>query len=282
MEKQIMCIKWGSRYDARYVNNLHAMIGRNITPPFHLVCFTDDAEGIHPDVTCRDLPPMPGAIPKRTPGKWQKSRLWGRDLGGLKGQVLFLDLDVVITDSLDPFFDFGDPDDVVLARNAAKPLHRLGQTSIYRMPVGKLEALQDIYAADPQGIADRFRYEQHFVTKMAPGGVRFWPRRWVRHFRIDCIRNFPLNYFFQARRPKGVRVVIFAGKVNPPDAIVGQYDSSTPHLPPFQHIVRAVRQKQKIKSIRSFLKPTDWVAGIWTSEPSDHERGENDRDRFDA
>ncbi|TDA72100.1 hypothetical protein, partial [Halomonas marinisediminis] len=75
------------------------------------------------------------------------------------------------------------PEDVILARNQAKPLHKLGQTSVYRMPVGALASLQPIFAADPQGIADKYRFEQHFVTKNAPNGVKFWPRAWVSHFR---------------------------------------------------------------------------------------------------
>ena len=263
MDKQIICINWGTRYGARYINNLHAMVARNITPPFSFHCFTDVREGVHSDVVCHDLPPMPGAIPLKSRGKWQKARLWTADLAGLSGQVLFLDLDVVITGSLDALFTFGDPDDVVLARNMAKPLHRLGQTSIYRMPVGKLAPLQDMFAADPEAVAAEYIYEQHFVTKNAPGGIVFWPRSWVRHFRIECIRNFPLNYFMQARKPKGARVVIFAGRVNPPDAILGQYDAKTPYLPPGAHIRRALRSGRIVRSIRSYLLPTKWVSDIW-------------------
>ena len=32
--------------------------------------------------------------------------------------------------------EYGDPSDVILARNWAKPLQRLGQTSVFRFPVG--------------------------------------------------------------------------------------------------------------------------------------------------
>ncbi|WP_281827375.1 glycosyl transferase [Jannaschia rubra] len=269
MDKQIICINWGTRYGARYINNLHAMVARNITPPFRFHCFTDVREGVHPDVVCHDLPPMPGAVPRKSRGKWQKARLWASDLGGLSGQVLFLDLDVVVTGSLDPFFTFGNPDDVVLARNMAKPLHRLGQTSIYRMPVGKLAPLQEMFAADPEGVAAEYIYEQHFVTRNAPGGIVFWPRSWVRHFRIECIRNFPLNYVLQARKPKDARVVIFAGKVNPPDAILGQYDDKTPHLSRRAHIARALRSKRKLTALRSYLLPTDWVREAWQMDDPD-------------
>ncbi len=263
MKKQIVCINWGTKYGAPYINRLYEMVKANITPPFRFVAFTDTRDGVNPEVDCFDLPDMPGFMPERTIGQWPKSRLWAPVLGDLSGPFLFVDLDVAITGSLDPFFEFGSPDDVVLARNAAKPFQKLGQTSIYRMPVGALAPLQDMFAADPQGVADKYRFEQHFVTKNAPGGVVFWPDNWVSHFRIECIPRFPLNYFMESRPPKGTRVVIFAGALNPPDAIAGRYNKRTPHLPPLSHIRRALQGEQKWKGIRQYVKPALWVKEIW-------------------
>ena len=269
MRKQIVCINWGTKYGAPYINRLYRMVCANTTPPFRFVAFTDTREGVDPGVECFDLPEMPGFMPERTIGQWPKSRLWAAELGDLKGAFLFVDLDVAITGSLDPFFEFGDENDVVLARNIAKPLHKLGQTSIYRMPVGALAPLKDMFAADPQGVADKYRFEQHFVTKNAPNGVKFWPGGWVRHFRIECIPTFPLNYFVEPRLPKGTRVVIFAGSLNPPDAILGQYNKANPHLPPWQHIKRAVKSPKKIKSLRQFMWPATWVRTIWEKAEQD-------------
>lgn len=269
MEKQIVCINWGTRYGAPYINRLYHMVRQNITPPFRFVCFTDTREGVHPDVVCFDLPEMPGFMPKNTMGKWPKSRLWAPELGNLKGTFLFVDLDVVITDSLDPFFEFGQPEDVILARNPAKPFHKLGQTSIYRMPVGALAPLQDLFAQDPQAVADKYRFEQHFVTKNAPNGVTFWPRAWVRHFRINCIPPFPLNYIMMPRPRTGSRVIIFAGTLNPPDAIKGQYSSKTPYLAPAAHMARAFKSPKKWRSIRQYFRPTTWVQRIWDAAGHD-------------
>lgn len=264
MNKQIICINWGTKYGAPYINRLYAMVARHTTPPFRFVCFTDSRDGVRPEVECEDLPPMPGFMPERTIGQWPKSRLWAPRLGDLEGPVLFIDLDAVILASLDPFFEFGDPDDVVLARNPAKPLHKLGQTSVYRMPVGKLAPLQAMFEADPQGVADEYRFEQHFVTRNAPGGVRFWPRNWVAHFRIQCIPKFPLNYLFPPRPPRDARIVIFAGALNPPDAIKGQYTKRTPHLPPVQHVRRALgSDKKRFKALRQFLYPAAFVKDAW-------------------
>ena len=45
--KQIICIKWGQKFGPEFVNRLHGMISRNITPPFRLYCFTDDGAGLN-------------------------------------------------------------------------------------------------------------------------------------------------------------------------------------------------------------------------------------------
>ncbi len=34
----IICMKWGDKYGAEYVNKLYAMVKRNITIPFQFVC----------------------------------------------------------------------------------------------------------------------------------------------------------------------------------------------------------------------------------------------------
>ena len=85
--KLIFCMKWGTVYGPDYVNILHAMVARNITGPFQVVCFTDDATGIREEVMCRPLPSLHCEIPPDVPGKWPKVALWSRELEGLEGML---------------------------------------------------------------------------------------------------------------------------------------------------------------------------------------------------
>ena len=114
-------------------------------------------------------------MPVNTKGIWPKARLLEPRLGSLKGPVLFLDLELVIVGSLDAFFEIGNADDVVMARNRTTPFERLGQTSLFRFPVGKLVPLQEKLRAHPQKVADEYEFEQRFVTRNAPGGPKFFP-----------------------------------------------------------------------------------------------------------
>lgn len=263
--KQIICIKWGTKYGAHYANKLYGMVSRNITPPFRFVCFTDDTTDVRPEIECQELPPLDVTMPTNTLGKWPKSRLWGEKLGDLTGIVLFLDLDVVIVDSLDPFFEYGKPEDVVLSYNPSNPLEKLGQTSCFRFQVGTLVSLQEKFKADPQGIADKYRFEQRFVTRNVPGGVKIFPKAWVAHFRRKCRQPFPLNYVKPPKIPKGARIVIFPGGLYPTNAIEGRYDKKSANNAK-DHLKRLKdpkNLKHPLRHLRHFILPVDWVEEHW-------------------
>ena len=42
----IICMKWGEKYDSSYVNILYNMVERNLNRPFRFVCFTDNKSGL--------------------------------------------------------------------------------------------------------------------------------------------------------------------------------------------------------------------------------------------
>jgi len=92
----VLCVKWGSRYDAEYVNKLFRGISRHTTKKFAFYCFTEDPTGLHENIQHIDL--MAG---------WEK--WWGKAtlfnpmyVAELTGDLNFyIDLDMVITGNLD-------------------------------------------------------------------------------------------------------------------------------------------------------------------------------------
>lgn len=263
----VICFKWGTKYGADYVNRLYGMVARNLSSDFLLHCFTDDASGIRQDVRCHDLPELGCDVPVNVPGMWRKTAIWRADLGGIQGVALFVDLDSVIVDDLTPFFEFGDPEDVILARNWLKPLSKLGQTTLFRFKVGAQSYLLDDFQKDPQGIADRFRFEQHYVTKSVRVGVRFWPKAWVRHYRAHCLPGYIGRYFRPAVLPKNARVIAFPGEPNPGDALVGQWSNGTP-VTAKAHFLNLFHPEKRVhKSWRGhfccFQKPCPFVQVHW-------------------
>jgi hypothetical protein len=269
--KQLVCVKWGSAYGPEYVNRLYGMVSRHLTPPFRLVCLTDDRNRIRAEVECFDLPELGVPHPQRTVGKWRKQVLWGATVPGLRtGEpALFIDLDSVIVGSLDDYFGIGQPGDVYVARNWARPLEKLGQTSVFRFPVGGNAHILDDFRADPQGIADKYQFEQHYVTFAVTGGVKFWPEAWTRHFRLHCMPPFPLCYFMTARLPQGARIVTFPGGPNPDDVMVGRWNGlSAPHPSRWQHLRATFGNgprvdAKRLRHLRRYVLPVPWIAQAW-------------------
>lgn len=264
--KQILCIKWGTRYGPEYVNRIYGMVVRNITPPFEVICFTDDRSGIRQEVRCFDLPDLGCPVPTNAPGKFCKLALWNADLFGLAGTALFLDLDIVVTGSLDDLFDYGSPDDVILARNWVRPFERLGQTSVFRFPIGKHGYMLENFRADPENLAARYQFEQRYVTHCVRGGVKFFPSRWIRHFRKDCLGPWPLRFLRPAVLPRDARIVMFPGKPDPADAIAGRWSEKSTHRSPLEHLCmlwRGSRQDTFGKHLRRYLLPVQWVKEKW-------------------
>jgi hypothetical protein len=266
--KQVVCVKWGTKYGPEYVNRLYGMVSRHLTPPFRFVCLADTAQGLRPEVEFFPLPELGCATPVGTLGKWRKQVLWGDSVPGLTGVALFIDLDSVIVGSLDGYFEFGDADDVIVARNWARPLERLGQTSVFRFRIGANAHLLADFRADPQAIADKYRFEQHYVTAAVTGGVKFWPEAWTRHFRLHCLPPFPLRYFKVARLPPDARIVTFPGGPNPDDVQVGRWHKGVPaHRSRWAHLSATFggpRVDPKLwRHLTRYVLPVPWIAEHW-------------------
>lgn len=58
-EKEIMfaCVKWGTKYNAEYVNKLYYGLCRHVRHKVDLVCFTEDDTDLHPDIQIHPLSP---------------------------------------------------------------------------------------------------------------------------------------------------------------------------------------------------------------------------------
>lgn len=265
--KTILCMKWGNKYPARYVNILYASVARNITGPFRFICMTDDANDLQQGIEVHPIPELGCQIPPEVPGIWRKTVLWSPGLCGLNGPALFIDLDVVITGNLDAFFEYGRPEDVLLARNPVKFTERLGQSSIFRFPVGGHTYMLDNLRSDPAGVSRKYRFEQRYTTRCIRGGIKFWPKGWVAHFRFHCLGSWVLRYFRPARLPDSAKVVIFPGHPNPEDAVVGKwYPDSEPRTPLGHFLDLETPRKRGYRwrrHITRFLLPVPWVSEHW-------------------
>jgi hypothetical protein len=219
----VICMKWGTRYGAEYANRLRSMVERHLTLPHRFVCFTDDPHGLDPAVEHFPLPPMekdPAARPGKG-GGWKKLSTFAPRLYDLEGPALFLDLDLLVVDTLDPLFEIGGEFRII--HDWLRPHRITGNSSVYRFEVGQHADILDYFYAHTDEALDNHRNEQAYLSHMMAekGILEYWPEEWCRSFKIHCAPKFPLNWFKAPALAPGARVVVFHGKPNPPEAIEG-------------------------------------------------------------
>lgn len=241
--KQIICMKWGNKYPALYVDKLYGMVARHLTAPFRFVCLTDQPQGIRPEVECLDCPSVPIPPPRNNQG-WRKVSLWNDSLPGMEGDWLYLDLDVVVTGSLDAFFEYKPELSYIVMQNWTQPGKGIGNTSVFRFRVGSHPYLLHGLIANQDAIFQQFRNSQTYISRTVKD-IAFWPDEWCILFKTHCIAPMPQRWWQAPSLPATARVVAFPGVPNPDEAVIG-------HWPAVWY-----------KRIYKHILPATWIAEHW-------------------
>ncbi len=236
----VLCIKWGRKYGPEYVIKLHAMVRRHLTRPFRFVCLTDDAQGIDPSIEVKPIPAVGFAeFDTRQPWTfahgWLKLTSFAQPLYDLGGRTLFLDLDIVIVDNIDCFFE--EQGDFCVIREWDKK-DGTGNTSVYLYTIGAhADVLAYLNNNYPAALAE-VRNEQEFITSYLgrQGKVSYWPAPWCVSFKRHCVPRGLLNWVRAPSIPPGAKIIAFHGKPNPPDAIAGHSGKWYRRVPPTQWV----------------------------------------------
>lgn len=218
-------MKWGTLYGPHYVNRLARGVKRHLSLPHRFVCFTDDPEGLESGIEAYPLPQL--KLPSGHDDlRWRKLALFNETLFDLTGTALFLDLDLVITGNLDPFFQY--PGIVPMIRDddlfRRKPLRKLrperdrflstvGNSSVFRYEIGSHAYVVEEFCQDPASAQARYSISQQFQSAvlMRHGALSYWPREWCVSFKNDCVPGRLSSFFRDPKLPTGARIVVFAG-----------------------------------------------------------------------
>jgi len=213
----IVCMKWGVKYGADYANTLWNMLDKTFDNPFHLICFTDNPDGLLPQIESRPLPEV--AIPDGSPERgWNKLGMFHPDLNLPAKPTLFLDLDVVLTGKMDVFFEVEGHFLISNDWNWRKP--GVGNSSVFRFIPGTQNHVWEKFQKDPKAAKAAHRNEQEYLCAEA-SDLQFWPDELCRSYKRHCLPNWPMIFWQQPRLPEKARVLIFHGDPKPEDAVNG-------------------------------------------------------------
>lgn len=95
---QIICLKWGDKYSAKYVNRLYNQCKKFISLDFDFYCVTDDKRDINSNIKILDINQY-----KVPDGKWGRNIFTGEKIKVLKdftGISILFDLDILLLNDI--------------------------------------------------------------------------------------------------------------------------------------------------------------------------------------
>ncbi len=252
-ELNIICIRWGTAFGPEYVNRLLRAIARNSQRDVRFFCMTDDRSGLDKEVEVLDLVEQPfhntmvELLPQtKRRGPMRKISMFNPNLvPDLRGPMIALDLDVVITGSLDDLSDYA-PGKVSMRRVWAKPSRMVGvgHGSVLKFEPDRHSYLYENVLKNPrESILKANGSEQSYTSYAAydAGDFEPFPDEWIVSFKYDCRPRRPLNLFSAPRLPNGARVVCFHGRPKMHEAVAG-YNAGLLHR----------------------TRPADWLTTAWS------------------
>ena len=225
----VVCLKWGDKYTCEDVNKLAYMVSQSLSKDYQFYCITEDGNGL--DESIQTLP----LFDEELEGWWHKLTLFRKDFYGLTGTTLFLDLDVVITGSIDEIINYK-PGQVVAAQDYGRCKWGEINSSVVRFEIGQLEYVWNGFLSNKQWVIENMHGDQDWLGRTAPQIAKI-PSSWVVSYKKHCnseapnflgvghklIRKGWVKPTGEAVIPEGVKIILFHGKPDPVDVVKGPY-----------------------------------------------------------
>jgi len=181
----VLCLKHGTKYSADYVNILYNMVKRNCTLDYQFACLTDDPTGLNDDIITIPLP-------EKLAGWWCKPYMFSKDLP-IKGTILYLDLDVVISGNIDKLLTY-QPGHWCSVRDFTRAMRsnwkRLN-SSVVRFDTGQLDFVWQNYKDNTSEIQRKFFGDQDYLWDETKSklGTLFYPDSWILSWKWEVRRS---------------------------------------------------------------------------------------------
>lgn len=204
MTNYVVCLKWGNKYSADYVNKLYNMVQRNLTLDHEFVCFTENPKGLDERITVMPLDKLDGVK-----GWWFKPLFFNPELP-LNGNLLFLDLDIIIFRNIDHLFTYK-PGKFLIIRDFNRqtlPNYKKFNSSVFRITTGQHSQVYENFIKDPKGIPRRYLGDQDWIYANVTHDFEYWPVDWIQSYKWEMRGRAPLD----RKKPKGERDFVKPGE----------------------------------------------------------------------
>lgn len=200
----VLCVRVGQKYEPEYVYKLKNMVERHLKQPHRFLCLTDDPKQLPGIDTIR--------APIQIKDSWCKIGLFYPNLETVVwgDECLYLDLDVIITGSLDKLIEGKLPEkgdtregirrlrkDLWIAKDWRDPFN----SSVMYWEHG---SVSQIYMAFKNTDIQRLRGDQNLIAEVYPTAKTFKTSD-IMSYKFDGIHK-------KDKKPEVAKVVLFHGK----------------------------------------------------------------------
>lgn len=189
----VICVQSGVKYKEEFVNKLRNSVARNLSIPHTFTVLRDE------DVKEED----------RWGGWWSKINLFNPEYTN-KGLCLYLDLDVVITGSLDDLVACQTHKAMTIIKNFSMNIAHCAYNSsamLWQAGDPRVVRIYEQFKKNPGMVKDVLHGDQCWVWRTLKDDAAVFPKPLVCSYKYDC------------RAPKGLpihtRVVVFHGSPDP-------------------------------------------------------------------
>lgn len=203
----VLCLKHGTKYSADYVNRLHNMVKRNCTLEFDFWCMTEIEKDLNPDI--KTIP-----LPKTLSGWWCKPYMFSKELP-IDGTILYIDLDVVISNNIDKLFTY-QPNHWCVIRDFTRSIRadwKKYNSSVVRFKKGQLYNVWEDFRKNHRDIQRRLHGDQDWLFEATrKQQAMFYPDNWILSWKWEVRKSKE----FASGGHKGNRKLKFIENVVPP------------------------------------------------------------------
>lgn len=174
MSLTVACVRVAGNvpYPVEYVTRLKAMVEKHLAREHRFVCLTDRTHSLPRDIESIEIPP-----PSKMFGWWRKVELFAP--GRFEGRVLYLDLDTLIVQALDPLVDFPSSFALIPTAGSFQPTtkHRVVKRFNSSVMVWEAGVNAQLFTDWTSAVTKRLHGDQDWIGEQWPHASMF-PAEW--------------------------------------------------------------------------------------------------------
>jgi len=185
----VACVWIKPKYTMSYVDKLYNSVKRNITQPFNFYCLTTHPQEVNnPNVIPIGIP-VDEELENGKNKWWYKAHLFNEH--NWNGQILYLDLDTVVVNNLDKFFNHR-PTDFNICQDFNRhgmPKYYVSNSSVMKFEANGYTRFYKDFVENKDNIIKKFKGDQDWLTRILEEDRSWWPKEWAMSYKWEVLNG---------------------------------------------------------------------------------------------